>query len=113
MTKRPYQICTNCIMDTRPGPSSASPTADILTFKVYYRFVKGIRVVKPLNNVRYVKEEAMQFLVDRFGWQRVRAQALRVAVHAVLRGLLAADQVRLRQAPRPLLQPDPHEADDA
>lgn len=46
------------------------PTADILTFKVYYRFVKGIRVVKPLNCVPYIKEEAMQLLVDRFGWQR-------------------------------------------
>ena len=51
-------------------PLKTFPTADILTFKVYYRFVKGIRVVKPLNNVRYIKEEAMQFLVDRFGWQR-------------------------------------------
>jgi N-acetyl sugar amidotransferase len=51
-------------------PLKSFPTADILTFKVYYRLVKGIRVVKPLNNVRYVKEEAMQFLVDRFGWQR-------------------------------------------
>jgi N-acetyl sugar amidotransferase len=53
---------------TRPLPTF--PTADILTYKVYYRLVKGIRVVKPLNNVRYLKEEAMQFLVDRFGWQR-------------------------------------------
>jgi N-acetyl sugar amidotransferase len=51
-------------------PLERFPTADILTFKVYYRFVKGIRVVKPLNHVRYIKEEAMQFLVDRFGWQR-------------------------------------------
>ena len=51
-------------------PLKSFPTADILTFKVYYRFVKGLRVVKPLNNVRYIKEEAMQLLVDRFGWQR-------------------------------------------
>lgn len=51
-------------------PLATFPTADILTFKVYYRFVKGIRVVKPLNSVRYIKEETMQFLVDRYGWQR-------------------------------------------
>jgi N-acetyl sugar amidotransferase len=51
-------------------PLRTFPTADILTFKVYYRLVKGIRVVKPLNQVRYIKEEAMQLLVDRFGWQR-------------------------------------------
>src|SRR5258705_11443151 len=46
------------------------PLADIFKFKVYYRYVKGIKVVKPLNNVPYVKEDAMQLLVDRFGWQR-------------------------------------------
>jgi N-acetyl sugar amidotransferase len=46
------------------------PTADIFTYKLYYRFVKGVRVVKPLNYVPYVKEQAMQELVDKFGWQR-------------------------------------------
>ena len=51
-------------------PLKTFPMADIFTYKVYYRFVKGVRVVKPLNSVRYIKEEAMQFLVDRFGWQR-------------------------------------------
>jgi N-acetyl sugar amidotransferase len=46
------------------------PLADIFTYKLYYRFVKGVRVVKPLNSVPFVKEDAMQLLVDRFGWQR-------------------------------------------
>jgi N-acetyl sugar amidotransferase len=46
------------------------PLADIFTFKLYYRYVKGIKVVKPLNSVPYVKEDAMQLLVDRYGWQR-------------------------------------------
>jgi hypothetical protein len=46
------------------------PLTDIFTFKLYYRYVKGVKVVKPLNDVRYVKEEAMQLLIDRFGWQR-------------------------------------------
>ena len=46
------------------------PRADIFRFKLYYRFVKGVRVVKPLNFVPYVKEDAMKLLVDRFGWQR-------------------------------------------
>ena len=32
--------------------------------------MKGVRVVKPLNYVPYIKEDAMQLLVDRFGWQR-------------------------------------------
>ncbi len=51
-------------------PLRTFPTADIFTYKLYYRYVKGIQVVKPLNSVPYVKEEAMQLLVDRFGWQR-------------------------------------------
>jgi N-acetyl sugar amidotransferase len=46
------------------------PLANIFTFKIYYRFIKGVRVVKPLNYVPYVKETAMQLMIDRFGWQR-------------------------------------------
>jgi N-acetyl sugar amidotransferase len=51
-------------------PLESFPTADIFTYKLYYRFVKGVRVVKPLNSVPYIKDAAMQELVDRFGWQR-------------------------------------------
>jgi N-acetyl sugar amidotransferase len=51
-------------------PLRSFPLAGIFRFKLYYRFVKGVRVVKPLNNVPYFKEAAMQELVDRFGWQR-------------------------------------------
>ena len=46
------------------------PLVNILTFKLYYRYVKGVKVVKPLNSVPYIKEDAMQLLIDRFGWQR-------------------------------------------
>ncbi|MBI5720034.1 MAG: N-acetyl sugar amidotransferase [Burkholderiales bacterium] len=51
-------------------PLKTFPLADIAKFKIYYRFVKGVRVVKPLNHFRYIKEEAMQELVDKFGWQK-------------------------------------------
>lgn len=51
-------------------PLSRFPTADIFTYKLYYRFVRGVRVAKPLNFVPFIKEDAMQLLVDRFGWQR-------------------------------------------
>ena len=46
------------------------PLAGIFKFKIYYRFVKGVQVVKPLNHVPYFKEPAMKELADRFGWQR-------------------------------------------
>jgi N-acetyl sugar amidotransferase len=51
-------------------PLRRFPRADILKYSLYYRFLKGVRVVKPLNFVPYIKEAAMQELVDRFGWQR-------------------------------------------
>lgn len=51
-------------------PLTTFPTADIFTYKLYYRYLKGVRVVKPLNYVAFRKEPAMQELVDRFGWQR-------------------------------------------
>jgi hypothetical protein len=46
------------------------PLVDIFTYKLYYRYVKGVRVVKPLDYVAYHKDAAMQELVDKFGWQR-------------------------------------------
>lgn len=51
-------------------PLKSFPLAGILKFKVFYRFVKGIRVVKPLNHIPYLKNQAMDELVERFGWQR-------------------------------------------
>jgi N-acetyl sugar amidotransferase len=51
-------------------PLKTFPLCDIFTFKLYYRFVKGIQVVKPLNCVPYIKDEVIQELVDKFGWQK-------------------------------------------
>ena len=51
-------------------PLKTFPLTDIFTYKLYYRFVKGVRIFKPLNDVPFHKEEAMQELVDKFGWQK-------------------------------------------
>lgn len=51
-------------------PLTSFPMADIFKFKIYYRFVKGMKVVKPLNNFPYLKDQAMQELADKFGWQK-------------------------------------------
>ena len=51
-------------------PLKTFPTADIFTYKLYYRFLKGVKVVKPLNCVPFQKEAAMQQLIDLYGWQR-------------------------------------------
>jgi N-acetyl sugar amidotransferase len=46
------------------------PLSNILRHKIYLRYVKGIKVVKPLDHVHYIKDEAIEFLVKEFGWQR-------------------------------------------
>lgn len=53
-------------------PLRTFPRASIFRYKVFYRYALGVRVVKPLNYVPFVKEEAMQLMVDRFGWQRYK-----------------------------------------
>jgi N-acetyl sugar amidotransferase len=45
------------------------PTTSILRHKILLPYVKGIRVVRPLNLVPYNKAEAMKLLVEKFGWQ--------------------------------------------
>ncbi len=45
------------------------PLVDIFTYKIYYRYVLGMQVFKPLNLVPYIKNEAEQLLIDRFGWE--------------------------------------------
>jgi hypothetical protein len=46
------------------------PQADIFKYKIYYRFIKGVRVIKPLNYIPYIKENAMKELIERYGWQK-------------------------------------------
>lgn len=45
------------------------PLTSILWHKVWLPYVRGIRVLRPLNHMPYVKAEARQLLIDRFGWQ--------------------------------------------
>lgn len=45
------------------------PISNILRHKVYLRYIRRIKVVYPLNCMKYMKEEAMQLLADKFGWQ--------------------------------------------
>jgi len=49
-------------------PLNSYPTADIFKYKVYYRYFKGLKVIKPLNFVSYNKNMAMQELEEEFGF---------------------------------------------
>ena len=50
-------------------PLTTFPTTSILRHKVYLQFFKGIKVVRPLNYVPYVKAEAIALLAEKFEWQ--------------------------------------------
>jgi N-acetyl sugar amidotransferase len=50
-------------------PLKTYPVTTILWHKIWLPYFKGIKVVRPLNMVPYIKEEAKQLLMDRFGWQ--------------------------------------------
>ena len=45
------------------------PLVDILRYKLYYRFVLGMKVYKPLDLIEYTKREAEETLYRIYGWQ--------------------------------------------
>ncbi|MCG6574676.1 N-acetyl sugar amidotransferase [Pseudomonas sp. AF32] len=46
------------------------PLVDILSYKLYYRYVLGMQVVRPLNLLPYIKSDAEDTLERLFGWKR-------------------------------------------
>lgn len=44
------------------------PMIDVLIYKIYYHIVLGMKVIKPLNLVPYIKKDAEQLLHQRYGW---------------------------------------------
>lgn len=45
------------------------PLVDILNYKLYYKYILGMKVFKPLNLVPYFKKDAENLLNKKFGWQ--------------------------------------------
>lgn len=50
-------------------PLKTFPLVDILSYKLYYRYILGIQVFKPLNLIPYKKSYAEKFLMDKYGWE--------------------------------------------
>lgn len=50
-------------------PLKTFPLVDILTYKIYYRYVLGMQVFRPLNLLPYNKKEVEKLLFDKFGWE--------------------------------------------
>lgn len=45
------------------------PFSPIFRHKFYLRYIRKIQVVKPLNYMPYIKEEALQILANEYGWK--------------------------------------------
>lgn len=50
-------------------PLKTFPLVDILSYKIYYRYIYGMKVFKPLNLVPYIKSDAEELLSTKFGWE--------------------------------------------
>ena len=50
-------------------PLKTFPLVDILNYKIYYRYVLGMKVYKPLNLIPYIKVDAEKLLMEKFGWE--------------------------------------------
>jgi len=46
------------------------PVSNILWHKIYLPYIKGIKLIKPLDYIPYDKDKAMQLLVDKYGYQK-------------------------------------------
>ena len=51
-------------------PLKNFPITNILWHKVYLPYIRGIKLIRPLDHMRYLKEDAAQFMVEKFGYQR-------------------------------------------
>lgn len=53
-------------------PLNTFPLVDILQYKIIYKYIYGMEVVKPLNLVPYIKKDAEDTLERLYGWQKFK-----------------------------------------
>jgi hypothetical protein len=51
-------------------PLKTFPIIDILNYKIVYKYIYGMQIVKPLNYVPYIKKDAEKLLEEKFGWEK-------------------------------------------
>jgi N-acetyl sugar amidotransferase len=54
------------------GKLKTFPILDILEYKVLYQVFQGMKVIKPLNMVPFIKKEAENLLFEKFGWEKFK-----------------------------------------
>lgn len=45
------------------------PFSSVFRHKIYLKYIKGVNVIKPLNNMPFNKEEALAFLEKEYDWK--------------------------------------------
>lgn len=50
-------------------PLNNFPITNILWHKIYLPYFKRIKTIRPLDYIPYIKEDAMNLLIDKFGYQ--------------------------------------------
>ncbi len=45
------------------------PFSSVLRHKFYLRYIKGVNVIKPLDYLNYIKEDALKLLNTAYGWK--------------------------------------------
>lgn len=51
-------------------PLETFPIVDIMVYKLYYKYIVGMKIIKPLNMVPYIKKDAEAKLKELFGWEK-------------------------------------------
>ena len=51
-------------------PLRTFPILDVFEYKLFYQYILGMKVVKPLNYFPYIKKDAEMLLETKYGWQK-------------------------------------------
>ena len=51
-------------------PLERFPLCSMFKYRILYRYIKGIKIIKPLNYVDYHKDDATKLLSEKFKWEQ-------------------------------------------
>jgi N-acetyl sugar amidotransferase len=51
-------------------PLKTFPIVDIFMYKIYFKYILRMKIIKPLNYVPYIKKDAEKLLETLFGWEK-------------------------------------------
>ena len=64
-------MCSSDLIHNKFGtiPLKKLPLCSMFKHRLYYRYFKGMKIVKPLDLIPYKKENVISELNNKFGWQ--------------------------------------------